>query len=146
MAKKAENTSFGTLTLDYMKAFLREHATDKQKKEWLASAKPILYAVPDLDANGQQKVIPAHLSKTGKQMQAKLAVKWTIPADAETEKKYITARYATRNEYSHLHAKNAFADLMGAKLKELDLEYLLPVEGKKKDPAKSTSLEDDLFA
>lgn len=146
MAKKAENTSFGTLTLDYMKAFLKEHATLKQKEEWFASATPIMYAVPDLDANGQQKVIPAHFSKTGKQMQAKLAVKWTIPADAETEKKYITARYATRNEYSHLHAKNAFADLMSEKLKELGLEYLLPVEGKKKEPAKSLSLKEDLFA
>ena len=144
---KAKDTSFGTITADFIAEFLKQYASKEQQASFKASAYPLMYAVPVLDDNGLQKVIPAHRSKTGKEMKAKLATKWTIPADKATEQEYIKARYATRREYSHLHAKMWLIDEeegMRKTLIEKGYEYLIPTEGKGKAEAKSARLFDFL--
>lgn len=145
MAKKErdtsrDNTSYNTITVEFIAKFVEQHASKEQQADFKKSAFPMMYAVPVLDDNGLQKVIPAHTSPTGKQMKAKLATKWTIPTSAEQEKEFITARYDTKKDYSHIHAKMWLVDKLADALRQQGKKDLIPAEGQSKEEAQSKSL------
>ena len=145
MAKKErdtsrDNTSYNTITVEFIAKFVEQHASKEQQADFKKSAFPMMYAVPVLDDNGLQKVIPAHTSPTGKQMKAKLATKWTIPTSAEQEKEFITARYDTKKDYSHIHAKMWLVDKLADALRQQGKKDLIPAEGQSKEEAQSNSL------
>lgn len=145
MAKKErdtsrDNTSYNTITVEFIAKFVEQHASKEQQADFKKSAFPMMYAVPVLDDNGLQKVIPAHTSLTGKQMKAKLATKWTIPTSAEQEKEFITARYDTKKDYSHIHAKMWLVDKLADALRQQGKKDLIPAEGQSKEEAQSKSL------
>lgn len=145
MAKKVrdtsrDNTSYNTITVGFIASFVKQYASKEQQASFKKSAFPLMYAVPVLDDNGLQKVIPAHTSPTGKQMKAKLATKWTIPTSAEQEQEFITARYDTKKDYSHIHAKMWLVDELADTLRQQGKECLIPAEGQDKTEAQSASL------
>lgn len=145
MAKKErdtsrDNTSYNTITVEWLADFVKQNTTKEQQASFKKSAFPLMYAVPVLDDNGLQKVIPAHTSPTGKQMKAKLATKWTIPTSKEQEQEFITARYDTKKDYSHIHAKMWLVDELAETLKAKGYKNLIPAEGQSKAEAQSASL------
>ena len=149
MAKKVrdtsrDNTSYNTITVEFIAEFIKQYATKEQLVSFKKSAYPLMYAVPVLDDNGLQVVIPAHTSLTGKQMKAKLATKWTIPPSAEKEQEFITARYKTKKDFSHIHAKMWLVSEMADTLKAKGYGALIPEEGQSKVEAQSVNLFDFL--
>ena len=147
MAKKKrdtsrDNTSYNTITVKFIADFIKQYASKEQQASFKKSAFPMMYAVPVLDDNGLQKVIPAHTSPTGKQMKAKLATKWTIPTSEKQEQEFITARYDTKKDYSHIHAKMWLVAEMAKTLEAKGYKDLIPAEGQSKEEAQSASLFD----
>lgn len=144
MSERIVNTSFNNLSVEFIHDFLKKHATKEQRNRFMNDSHPTMYQVPKME-NGVQVIIPAHISESGKHMKAKPAYKWTIPANEKEENEYIKKGFkAKKGQYSHLHAKNSFVEMMEEELKNNGYECLLPKESTIVRVKKS-SIFDDLL-
>lgn len=144
------DTSFGTISAEFIAEFIKKNATPAQIDSFAKSAFPRMYAVPVLDENGVQLIQEAHESKEAhKKMKAKPMTKWTIPEDEKQEKEFINKGYKLRKNknggdyYSHLHAKNwLISSVNDGGMREILIEkgydYLIPKD--EKPVAKSETL------